>query len=83
MKLNLTVMSKTGMLFNGEVHSITALNKSGAFDVLPDHENFISIITEDMQIVGVDGRKQLIPVRLGLMKVTRNQVQVFLDLEAR
>ena len=76
-------MSKTGMLFNGDVHSITAQNDTGAFDVLPDHENFISIITEDMQIIGVDGRKQLIPVRLGLMKINRNKVQVFLDLQAR
>lgn len=71
------------MLFNGEVRSVTAQNKTGPFDVLLDHENFISIITEDMQIVGLDGKKQMLPVRYGLMKVSNNQIQVFLDLEAR
>ena len=83
MKLDLTVMSKTGVLFSGEVRAITAQNQRGAFDILPDHENFISIINEDMHVIHMDGKKQLIPVRYGLLKVSRNHVQVFLDLEAR
>ncbi|OGC69905.1 hypothetical protein A2415_00065 [candidate division WWE3 bacterium RIFOXYC1_FULL_39_7] len=44
LKLNINVRSRSKKYFQGEVRSVTAINETGEFDILPLHANFITLI---------------------------------------
>ena len=68
------------LLFSGQVESITSYNDKGLFDVLPIHENFITII-HDKVIVRPKGGIKEFPLTKGILKVEENEVQIFLNAE--
>lgn len=79
-KLHVEVRNPERILFQGDVASITSYNKKGLFDVLPIHENFISII-EDVVILRTSEGEETFPVTSGVIKVEKNNVQIFLGPE--
>ncbi|RJR28004.1 hypothetical protein C4561_00670 [candidate division WWE3 bacterium] len=42
--VNLNIRSRTKSFFKGPVKSVTAVNATGEFDILPLHANFITLI---------------------------------------
>ncbi len=42
--VDLSVKSRTKKYFEGQVKSVTAVNDTGEFDILPMHANFITLI---------------------------------------
>ena len=76
--LNLTVRNRQGELFTGEVKAITSFNDKGVFDVLPEHENFISVIKKKVIIRKTKNEKQEIPLDNGVLKVYKNVVNIYL-----
>jgi len=76
--LNLTVRNRQGVLFTGEVKAITSFNDKGVFDVLPEHENFISVIKKKVIIRKTKNEKQEIPLDNGVLKVYKNVVNIYL-----
>ena len=42
--INLNIRSRTKNYFKGPVRSVTAVNETGEFDILPLHANFITLI---------------------------------------
>jgi F0F1-type ATP synthase epsilon subunit len=83
-KLAVRVLSPTKTLVDGLAYAVSATNEAGRFDVLADHANFFSLLSEgDISImVTLDPKDTLhIPVNKGLMKVTNNQVTLFVDIE--
>lgn len=67
--------------FEGDALSISALNDTGEFDVLPGHHNFITMLkpcTVTIQLPEQSSRK--IPIVRGLMHVRKDRVLVFLDV---
>ena len=78
--LQLTVRQKTRILFQGPVQALTSVNVRGKFDVLPEHANFISIITDYVVILKPDGSNLHIPLSRGVLKVDGNNVSVYLGV---
>ena len=67
--------------YENDAHSLSALNESGVFDVLPGHHNFISMLLPCNVIVEApDKEKRSIPIHRGLMHVKEDRVIVFLDV---
>ena len=67
--------------FEGDARSLSALNESGKFDVLPGHHNFITMLLPCNVIVETaEHEKQVIPIRRGLMHVKQNKLIIFLDV---
>lgn len=79
--IHLVVQSREGVLFEDNVLSITSENKTGKFDILPDHANFMTRLTDVIVIKVMDGTTQSIPVRNGIMQVAGNKVQVLLGIK--
>jgi F0F1-type ATP synthase epsilon subunit len=79
-ELSIKVLSSTKKLFDGRANAISSFNKVGPFDVLPMHENFISLIKDKVVILKSDGQKQEIPFERGLMEVSDNAVNVFVGI---
>jgi F0F1-type ATP synthase epsilon subunit len=61
--------------------SLTASNKIGPFDVLPQHHNFISLLEDGDIVVRTEGKEDFkMPIKRGIMHVKADYVRVFLDI---
>lgn len=67
--------------FDGQAKSVTANNKVGPFDVLPQHHNFISLLEPGNVIVRTEGREDFVmPITQGIMHVKADILRIFLDV---
>jgi len=82
-KIHLTVRNRMKILFDEEVKSVSSKNDTGVFDILSEHSNFISLITSPLIIRKLDGKKQEITFKNGLIKVKDNAVFCYIDLLAK
>jgi F0F1-type ATP synthase epsilon subunit len=80
-KLHVKIMSPTQILYEGAALSVSANNKVGPFDILADHANFFSLLSEGSILVNIGMRTLTIPVQQGIIKVTNNSVTLFIDIE--
>jgi F0F1-type ATP synthase epsilon subunit len=67
--------------FEGEAVSVSAVNRTGPFDILPMHRNFLCMLVPCTLIVQpVDGKTKNIKIHRALMHVKANRVVVFMDV---
>jgi F0F1-type ATP synthase epsilon subunit len=67
--------------FDADAVSMTAVNRVGPFDILPQHHNFISLLEPSEVIVRQEGKDDFkMRINQGLMHVKADQVRVFLDV---
>jgi len=67
--------------FDGQAYSVSAMNKVGAFDILPQHRNFITLLEPGNLTVRVPGKEDMVlPIARGVMHVSTDEVKVFLDV---
>jgi hypothetical protein len=67
--------------YDGQAFSVSAVNETGPFDILPKHHNFISLLTPcDLVIRTVEKGEQKVIISGGIMHVKADQVIVFLDV---
>jgi F0F1-type ATP synthase epsilon subunit len=78
--LSVMVRNRESILFQGEAHSLSSNNPQGLFDVLPEHENFISIIKEKLTINTTDHGTKEIPLEMGILRVNDNHISVYLGV---
>ena len=55
-------------------------HEKGIFDVLPQHENFISVIKDKIIIHTTDGKDKEMKIDNGVLKVQENEAHIFLGL---
>lgn len=66
--------------FDEPAYSITAENKTGPFDILPRHHNFMTLVSAcEMKITAPTGDKT-IRINRAVMHVKADKVVVFLDV---
>ena len=78
--LNVKVWSPFRVYFDGPAASISGVNGTGAFDILPRHRNFITLLNScDLVLQTRDGE---IKIRIsgGVMQVHKNTAIVFLEV---
>lgn len=67
--------------YDGQAFSISAVNDTGPFDILPHHHNFISLLSQcEVVIRTVNKGEQKIIISGGIMHVKADQVIIFLDV---
>ena len=66
--------------YRGSAAAISSLNKLGKFDVLPEHTNFISLISKRLTLQLIDKKTINYEFRRGVIEVSDNLVKVFLGL---
>lgn len=79
--LHVRILSPTQTLYDGNATSLTATNKIGVFDVLPGHANFFSLLTQCSVVVNSGFQNLTFPVTKGILKVTHNNLTLFVDIE--
>ncbi len=70
---------KRHLAYSGKVKSLSAKNSEGNFDILPLHENFVSIIWGPVVIVDEGGKRNEINIEKALVEASNNIVKVFVD----
>ncbi len=67
--------------FDGPASSITATNRVGPFDILPNHHNFISLLKPGNVTVKSTAKEDFVMnINRGVIHVKADEVKVFLDV---
>ncbi len=77
--MELKVYSAFKSYFDDMAYSVSAVNHTGPFDILPRHHNFMTLIKSGEIKVTAPSGDQTITVNQGLMHVKADRVVVFLD----
>lgn len=75
----LTPNYKKELLFSGNIRSLSSFNNEGAFDVLPQHENFVTILKDKIVLVDENNNRRQFNVERALIEVSDNIVRVFME----
>ena len=78
--VHIKVYSPFKTYFDEDAYSITAVNGTGPFDVLPHHHNFMTLLNPCELIINRDGGQIKIRITRGVMHVKADKVVVFLDV---
>lgn len=80
--MNIKVYSPRKVFFNERAASISAVNATGPFDVLPMHHHFITLLSPCELVIRHldDTDEQHIRIAGGMMHVKADEVTVFLDI---
>lgn len=78
--LDVIILSSDKTYFLGKAKSVSSKNKLGPFDVLPMHENFISMLRDKVTVVDLAGKKTVVSCDQGILEVADNRVRVFIGI---
>jgi F0F1-type ATP synthase epsilon subunit len=76
----LKVYSPYKIYFEGKARSISALNETGPFDILGQHQNFMTLVSACTLGIDTPYGSQDIAISKGIMHVKADEVTVFLDV---
>ncbi len=67
--------------YEGVANSLSAVNLTGPFDVLPHHKNFMSLLQSGTIVVRSEGKPDFnMQITRGIAHVKADQVTIFLDV---
>lgn len=67
--------------FEGDVYSLSAVNATGPFDILPKHHNFLCMLVPCvLKVNSVEAGMKEIKISRALMHVKADYVAVFVDV---
>jgi len=78
--MTIKVYAPFKVYFEGEGYSLTAVNETGPFDILPKHHNFLCMLVPCNLIVKTPTEVKTIKISRALMHVKAEKVTVFVDV---
>jgi F0F1-type ATP synthase epsilon subunit len=78
--LDIKVYAAFQVYYEGKGYSISAVNETGPFDVLPHHHNFLCILMPCNLVIQSPAGKKTIKIARALMHVRAERVTVFIDV---
>jgi len=78
-KLHVNIKDRGKIHFDGEANALTSYNELGIFDVLPMHENFISLIKKKI-IIHDEMNQREIKIESGLLKARGDKINIYLGV---
>lgn len=76
--MNVIVSQIDAAIFDGASSGVTAPGVEGALTILPEHEAFITPLTEGTLYIETPEKTHEIPITKGLMEVSNNQVSILI-----
>lgn len=77
---SLRIFSPFETYYQGQAYSLSAANKSGPFDILPGHANFLCLLSPgSVEINTPYGKRQYNLVR-GIVRVSQDKVVLFTNV---
>ncbi|HVU59450.1 MAG TPA: hypothetical protein VHC98_01275 [Candidatus Saccharimonadales bacterium] len=78
--LHVKVWSPFRVFYDAEAVSVSGVNGTGAFDILPRHRNFITLLNSSDLVLQTKEGEIRIKISGGVMQVHSNVVTVFLEV---
>lgn len=79
--MSVKVYAPFQVYFEGEATSVSAVNETGPFDILPKHHNFLCMLVPcTLKVQPVKGPARDIKIHRALMHVKADSVVVFMDV---
>ncbi len=78
---HLKIVAKDGVLFEGDIKSLTSYNAKGRFDILAFHANFISIIYKSIRIVDINNNAKEMTIEKALLRNKQNNLEIYLGID--
>ena len=66
--------------YEGPADSVSAANRVGKFDILPDHADFFSVLTPCEVYIETDKDPVLFDINNGIITVRDNEVLLFVNM---
>jgi F0F1-type ATP synthase epsilon subunit len=79
--IHVVIQDLARTVFEGDVSAISSINEKGPFDILSFHENFISLIKDQITLTHLEGAKQQIKLNAGVLRNMDNVVQIFIGVD--
>ncbi len=79
--LSVEIRNPDKVLFSGNATAVSSKNSIGPLDILPQHENFISLLTDKITVHLEKHQKQEILNQSAIVKAKLNKVNIFLGIE--
>lgn len=79
-KLKVIARAPFNVYYEGEAEAVTATNKVGQFDILPEHADFFSILTPGEVIIETATNPISIAINNGIITVRDNEVMLFVNI---
>ena len=80
--INVVVRNRSTVLFQDKVQAVTSYNDKGVFDILPEHESFISLIKNSVIIHKSNNESQEIKINNGVVRVFKNNAFFYVNFES-
>lgn len=78
--MHVRISSPFKVFFDDQAFSMSGVNATGPFDILPHHHNFISLLTKGELAVRTNTGTTQVQISGGLMHVKEDNVIVFLNV---
>lgn len=78
--LKVTARAPFHVYYEGEAYSLSAANKVGAFDILPGHADFFSMLTPCTVTIDTDDEQVSFEAHNGMLTVRDNNVMLFVNM---
>lgn len=79
-KLNVIARGPFKIYYEGTAESVTATNKVGLFDILPEHTDFFSILSPGEVIIETGTNTINFNINNGIITVRDNEVMLFVNM---
>ena len=77
--INLSIVTPTGSIFNGDVKTVTLPGKEGEFGVLPGHSSLVSTLSVGVIVIEKIDSTEAVAINWGHVKVDEKSVDVLVD----
>ncbi len=65
--------------FRGKIKSFSSQNTEGKFDILPEHENFVTMAHDKITMVDLSGKTIEFTIEKAVLEASNNLVKVFIE----
>lgn len=79
--LTVVVRNREKVLYSGQAAAVTSINDKGVFDILPQHENFITLIKEKVIIHPTLKENKEIQIENGIVRVSKDKVYIYVNFK--
>lgn len=81
-ELQIRIVSPKQDIFSSPALSVSSVNSAGKFDILPQHANFITLVSNSPIIVRLPSGKNItFKFPLAVIYLTNNQVNIYTNLQ--
>ena len=78
--ISLSITNRQGVLFSDAVKAVSSYNEKGPFDILSEHENFISLIYQKIVVHKLDNKTEEFKIDNGVLRVYKNNVNIYIGI---